>query len=389
VRVLHVHTDLVGGGIERMMTTLAANTRAAGVGICWCPANHLEPPQSEIEALESSGIVLHRIPLPFLSPLYPVRLARVISRVRPDVLHLHGASIGVVGSVVGRLARVPAIVYTEHLEHAQHAGWLRRGRERTAGLPHLTVFVSHRSYQEAVETGPLKSIAERSSVIHNGIDLSPYDVPDDELRRAQIRDELGIPPGTSAIGCVGLLWRAKGQEYLLRAAEQIRRRGRPVIVILVGSGADEPMLRKLTTELATVEAVRFAGWRGDVPRVLGALDIYVQPSVSEGFGLAVVEAAAAELPIVASKVGGIPEIIEDGRDGLLVPPGDPTALAAAIQELIDDPVRAQALAAKARRTAFERFSAEAMAAAYMELYEQLVSVSGRSMADGATCALNI
>jgi glycosyltransferase involved in cell wall biosynthesis len=221
----------------------------------------------------------------------------------------------------------------------------------------------------------LRGIAKRCSVIHNGIDLFPYDAPADEQARAALRRELQLPAGVSAIGCVGLLWDAKGQEHLIRALAQIRRSGSPAVVVLVGSGTDETMLRELTDELGVREAVRFAGWREDVPRVLRALDIYVQPSLTEGLPLAVVEAAAAELPIVASDVGGIPEIIEHGRNGLLVPPGDPQALAVAIQELIDDPERARVLAVNARQTAFERFSAEAMASAYMALYERLLSMS--------------
>jgi glycosyltransferase involved in cell wall biosynthesis len=110
-----------------------------------------------------------------------------------------------------------------------------------------------------------------------------------------------------------------------------------------------------------------------VQRVLHALDIYAQPSVAETFGITVVEAAAAGLPIVASRVGGIPEIITHGHDGLLVPPGDPPALVAAIRTLIDDSREARRLAQNARRTAFDRFSAEAMAEAYTQLYEALLT----------------
>lgn len=369
---LHVHTDLVGGGIERMMVTLAAHSRDAEVGICWCPANHPEPPEAELRELAKSGIALHRIPPPFLSPRYPVRLARVIGQVQPDVLHLHGASIGVIGGMVGRMLRVPAIVYTEHLQHAQHAGWLRRAREIAADLPHWTVFVSQQSHADAVLDGPLRAISGRASVIHNGIDLAPYRELAAPEACARMRAELGIPPDTLAVGCVGLLWQAKGQEYLIRALRSLRDRGRALCVLLVGSGGDEASLHLCADEIGVADRVRFLGWRGDVPRILQALDLYVQPSITEGLPLAVVEAAAAGLPIVASNVGGIPEIIEHGVNGLLVPPGDPQALAAAIQELIDDPERAKRLGEAARRTAFERFSAEAMAAAYMDLYERLL-----------------
>jgi glycosyltransferase involved in cell wall biosynthesis len=371
LNVLHIHTDLVGGGIERMMVTLASHTPANEVGICWCPASHPEPPEAALRELAAAGVTLHRIPRPFLSPRYPVRLARVIRRVRPDVLHLHGASIGVIGGIVGRVARVPAIVYTEHLEHSKHARWLQRSREMTAELPHGTVFVSERSFLRAVEEGPLGRIADRASVIHNGIDLSPYRTALDADERAEVREELGLDTDTIAAGCVGLLWEAKGQEYLIRALAELYTEG-AVTVLLVGSGAYEDRLCALAKEHGVAEKVRFLGWRDDVPRILRALDLYVQPSLTEGLPLAVVEAAAAGLPIVASEVGGIPEIITHGRDGLLVPPGDPNALAAAIQKLLDDPDQARMLGETARKTAFERFSAEAMVERYMEVYEGLL-----------------
>lgn len=373
MNILHAHTDLVGGGIERMMVTLAAHTQADEVGICWCPANHPEPSEGALRELAEARVTLHRIPPPFLSPRYPVRLARVIRRLRPDVLHLHGASIGVIGGIVGRMMHVPAIVYTEHLEHSKHARWLQSSREMTAGLPHWTVFVSDRSFERAVDSGPLGRIAGRASVIHNGIDLSPYRQAANEETRAAIRRELGVDKGVTTVGCVGLLWEAKGQEYLIRALAELEG----VALLLIGSGTDADRLRALAREQGVAEGVRFLGWRHDVPHILHALDLYVQPSLTEGLPLAVVEAAAAGLPIVASEVGGIPEIITHEHDGVLVPPGDPDALAAAIQRLLDDPKQARRLGENARRTAFERFSAEAMAEHYMALYEELMATSGR------------
>jgi len=372
VKVLHVHTDLVGGGIERMMGTLAMHTHADEVGICWCPANHAEPFARDLHALEEAGVALHRIPPPFLSLRYAARLADALRRLRPDVLHLHGASVGVIGSFIGRTLRVPAIVYTEHLQHDRHAGWLQRAREMTCGIPNRTVYVSQRSFRLAVEEGPMAGIADRACVIHNGIDLSPFEAETDPGERAEVREQLELSEQTVAIGCVGLLWEAKGQEYLIRAMAEVERGDGELTLLLIGGGADEAHLRKLADDLSVGESTRFLGWRHDVPRVLRALDLYVQPSLTEGLPLAVVEAAAAGLPIVATDAGGIPEIITDGRDGLLVPSADPQALAGAMQTLLDDRSQALEFGEAAKHTAFERFSAEAMAERYMELYETLL-----------------
>ena len=366
--ILHVHTDLVGGGIERMMVTLATHTSAAGVAICWCPASHPEPAPDTLRAITDSGVTLHRIPPPFLSPAYPARLARLVAEIRPDVLHLHGATVGVIGSLVGRALRVPAIVYTEHLEHARHAPWLQHARELTCDWPHHTVFVSGQSYRGAMQHAPLAVLACRASVIQNGIDLAPYVAPPIPEERVRLRRALGLGAEDVAIGSVGLLWRAKGQEHLLRALARLQ----DVVVFLVGSGADEKPLRDLAVDLGITGRVRFLGWRDDVRQLLQAVDLYVQPSLTEGLPLAVVEAGAAGLPIVASDVGGIPEIITHGANGLLVPPGDPQALAQAIQKLIEDPRMARRLGDAASQAAFERFSAEAMAERYMQLYERLL-----------------
>lgn len=403
MKVLHVHTDLLGGGVEAVITTLALATEGAEVGICWCPANHPEPPAEFTADLERRGIRLFRILPPFLSPRYPWRLARVIRAFGPDVLHLHGSTVGVIGGMVGRLLGVPAIVYTEHVRHALLPKWLRRARELTANLPHWTVFVSHHLRREAIEEpGRLRSVAQRSSVIHNGIDLSPYrelepatqsdgcgsecallgPECDKKARvRAEVRAEIGLSPDSVAIGCVGLLWFAKGQEFLLRALPLIERELAPrketgkqgAHLTFVGSGEDEPKLRRLSQEIGVADRVFFLGWRSDIHRILCGFDIYVQPSISEGLVLSLIEASAAGLPIVASRVGGVPEIVRDGIDGLLVPPRDVEALAAAVVELLYDPVRARQLAASARERAFTLFSAEAMAQAYKKLYSDLLA----------------
>jgi glycosyltransferase involved in cell wall biosynthesis len=219
-----------------------------------------------------------------------------------------------------------------------------------------------------MQHAPLAVLACRASVIQNGIDLAPYVAPPIPEERVRLRRALGLGAEDVAIGSVGLLWRAKGQEHLLRALARLQ----DVVVFLVGSGADEKPLRDLAVDLGITGRVRFLGWRDDVRQLLQAVDLYVQPSLTEGLPLAVVEAGAAGLPIVASDVGGIPEIITHGANGLLVPPGDPQALAQAIQKLIEDPQMARRLGDAARQAAFERFSAEAMAERYMQLYERLL-----------------
>lgn len=359
-----------------MMTTLAMHTQTEEVGICWCPANHPEPPEGVLRGLIERGVEVHRIPPPFLSPAYSLRLATLVTRLRPDILHLHGGTIGCIGGIVGRLCGVPAIVYTEHLpcypltsQQAAwcHAPWIRSLRTLTAGLLDATVAIS----QTVEATLPVTSAT--STVIHNGVDLSAYTCPKEPQHRAEARSKLGLEPSALLLVGVGSLTPRKGYDCAVRALVGLAPRGGwPVHLAVCGGGSESTTIAALASDLDLASRVHLLGWRDDVPDILRDADVFVHPAMDEGFGLVVVEAAAAGLPIVASNVGGIPEIIEHGVNGLLVPPGDPQALAAAIQELIDDPERAKRLGEAARRTAFERFSAEAMAAAYMDLYERLL-----------------
>lgn len=371
-----MHTDLVGGGIEQMMTTLATHTQAEEVGICWCPANHPEPSDATLRSIADRGIALYRIPPPFLSPRYPLMLAALVAQLRPDVLHLHGGTIGCVGGVVGRVCGVPVIVYTEHLPchplNAQqaawcHAQWIRGLRTLTAGSLDATVAISR-----TVEA-TLPHTSGTSLVVHNGIELSVYAEPTEPHHRAALRAGFGVGPTDVLLAGVGSLTVRKAYDVVVRAIGELPLAlRRHVHLVVCGEGNERASIEALRADLDLESRVHLLGWRDDVPELLRSADAFVHPAMDEGFGLVVVEAAAAGLPIVASDVGGIPEIIEHGVSGLLVPPGEPQALAGAIQELIDDPERARRLGEAARRTAFERFSAEAMAAAYMELYERLL-----------------
>lgn len=394
MKILHVHTDLLGGGIEGMIVTLATTTKSlieTEVGICWCPTNHPAPPADFLQLLEQKGIELFRISPPFLSPCYPWRLLKVIHRFRPDVLHLHGTTLGVLGGIIGKILRLPVIVYTEHVSLLLVPKWLRQARKLTAHLPHWTVFVSSSLRNETVEKNLLPQIKNRSSVIHNGIDLSEYLRvsslpnkisllknkklnPTQQLTIFSLKKELGLEADTILVGNIGLFWPVKGQEFLIRAMARIeeKKRKNPIHIVLVGRGENEDRLRSLAQELDIREKIHFLGWRKDIPNILQALDIYVQPSLSEGLPLAVVEACAAGLPIIASNVGGIPEIIRDNIDGLLVPPANEQAIAEAIVKLLSNPDLATRLAQQAQKRAFSEFSAEAMTTKYVDLYFDLL-----------------
>ncbi len=221
----------------------------------------------------------------------------------------------------------------------------------------------------------------RVEVVYDGVDLPP--TPPADGRGASFRARHGIAPEDLLIGAVGRLDPGKGLPLVLEATHALRARGLPARAAIVG-GAWDPTghahaeeLRARAQELGILESVTFTGHVADVWSVYAALDVLVVPSLApggygEGAPNALFEGLAAGLPVVASRSGGLPELVRDGVDGLLVPAGDPEALAAALERLLRDPPLRRRLAAEARRQAGETFSTERCAARTQEIYDEVL-----------------
>ena len=200
--------------------------------------------------------------------------------------------------------------------------------------------------------------SDRLLLIPNGVDLDRFSSADGRAWRQTWQ----VPDGVPLLGCVGRLSSLKGQDDLLRAAAILRDRGTSFRLVLVGAGRIESKLRTLCRSLRLEELVRFAGQQEDIPAVLAALDVVVQPSISEALGNAVLEAMAANKPIVAAATGGLTELVADGERGLLVPPRHPEALAQALARLISEPALAARLALAARQWVTEHHDQNKMTA---------------------------
>ena len=205
------------------------------------------------------------------------------------------------------------------------------------------------------------------TVIPNGIDLARLR----EAASAAPRDARAA--ATLRVGCVGRLERVKGVEYFLRAVALLVAQRPDARYVVAGSGSCERELKALAAELGLAGLVEFAGYVDSAPSLLASLDVVVVPSLSEASGLTAMEAMAVGVPVVASFVGGLPEVIESGESGLLVPPADAEALARAVARLLDNPELSRRLAAEARRRADQRFGVERMVSAYLAVYEELAA----------------
>jgi glycosyltransferase involved in cell wall biosynthesis len=211
---------------------------------------------------------------------------------------------------------------------------------------------------------------ESIEVIPTGIDLTPFQLDGDP---AKVRAELGLPPDAYVFGTVGRLERPKGHVYLLRAFEQVVKTNARARLVLVGDGSLAKPLQEEAARLGLAERVAFAGSRRDVPYLLRAMDVFVFPSLWEGQGLALVEAMASGLPVVASRVGGVSEVITDGTCGQLVPPGSPEALADAMLAVMASPARAREMGAAGRARAEAVFGASRMIKRLEDLYLEVVA----------------
>jgi len=183
------------------------------------------------------------------------------------------------------------------------------------------------------------------------------------------RKELGLPEEGPVIGTVGRLVPIKGHEWLLKAAPRVLAEFPHATFVFLGEGPLLGQLQQLAAGLGISGHVMFMGARQDVPECLAAFDLFAFPSINEGMGRALIEAMAVGVPVVATRVGGIPDVVADGETGLLVPARDETALADALLKLLRDPARRQAYGQAARRSMDERFDVKAMVRAIDRLYD--------------------
>jgi glycosyltransferase involved in cell wall biosynthesis len=206
----------------------------------------------------------------------------------------------------------------------------------------------------------------RVRVVYNGIDAPRYAAPP---RDPGLAERLGIPRGAFVVGALGNLYPVKGHADLVRALGLLRERCPRMHVVLLGRGETREPLLTLAASLGVADRLHLAGFREDAAACLGVMDAFAMPSLSEGMPLSLLEAMAAALPIVATRVGGVPEAVEDGRTGLLIPPGDPPALGGALARIAEAPAWATDLGRAAQHHVREHFSLDAMVRQYQEMYD--------------------
>lgn len=300
-----------------------------------------------------------------------VRMTRIFAKERFDVVHAHTYKAGVLASMAGRIAGVPAVIFTPH-GHIFSRGanipgvpgglklemlrWITRAAQGCADRI-TALSTPDLEQQVALRLSP----ASKYVVVRNGIDVERFARP-----RQRAFD------GAPVIGAVGRLSEEKGHRYLIQAMPSVLREYPKARLIVVGYGALEGELRGRASSLGLDGAVTFTGER-DSADMFPSFDLFVQPSLYESQGLALLEAMAAGIPTIATDVGGVSDVVRDGETGLLVPPADPEALARTIVRLAREQELGLALSRNAARHVRAHFSSATMLEAYTRLYRELVA----------------
>lgn len=296
---------------------------------------------------------------------YPIRLARFVRREGIDVIHAHNGTALFYGALASILAGGRKVVFTAHDRTVPQVRL--RPLQKLLGLRTTrAVAVSNLGRHDLLSVGSFDP--ERVVVVHNGADAG--DGGGGRSARAEARAELGIPPDAEVVGTAARLHPEKNVPLLVRAFGRVAARRPRALLVVAGDGPDRTICEAAARAAGVEQSVRLLGMRDDVPRILAALDVFALSSDSEGLPLAVLEAMGASRPVVATDVGAIREVVEEGATGRIVTPGDEAGLAAAIEDLLGDPERAAAFGAEGRRVFLAGFTVDRMASEYGRVYRE-------------------
>ena len=372
IKVLHVIGGGEFGGAEQHLLTLM---------------KHVDPLEFELHAacffsrplapqVINEGFPAHVFPMRNKFDLSPIKeMASLLKREDFCIIHTHGVRANLIGRLAAKRARVGRVVTTVHsvldFDYPRRTDrFINRLCENlTRKITSRFITVSEMLEEHLAAEG----ISENKiTTVYNGLELERYNP---QIPGQSVREELGIGADKTLMGIIARLHPVKGHECLFKAMARVISSVPDLVLLVVGSGNERQRLEKAAEDLGLGDKVIFTGFRSDIPDVIAALDFMVLSSHSEGLGIIVMEAMAMQKPVLATNVGGIPEIVTPGKDGLLVAPGDPEALAEGIRILVEDRELAVRLGLSARKTVENRFSAKEMGAKTALLYKQLIDLN--------------
>jgi glycosyltransferase involved in cell wall biosynthesis len=361
VKITHLVENLNRGGLERVVIDLVREQSAEGHVV-------------DVVCLFEKGQLASELDVPVYAcgkgdgfDIGAIRRLRARLKERaPGVLHTHNAMAHYYGVIAAIGLPIQCRINTRHnmsgLGRGSRRDWLYR---RSLALTDIVASVCEAAHADLVAGKLLPE--SRTVSVPNGIPVAGF-APASAESHGRLAAEIGVAPGTRIVGAVGRLHPAKDHPTLLRAFREVAAARPDVVLVVAGNGERRAELEALAASEGIASRVRFLGDRNDVAELLRGFDLLAVSSRTEGYSVVLVEASVVGVPIVATRVGGNPEIVQDGVTGLLVPPSDPAALAGAIGALLDDPARARRMGEAGRAWGLSEGSVEMMTRRYEAVY---------------------
>lgn len=374
IPVLHVRSSATFAGPERYIVELARPLVKEGFNL-QAVALYRRQPSMPVEhpliAGKQGFFKAWQVDDPHLFDCNLIQqLLKILEKARPALLHAHDYKANLVTLLASRKQSIPCVA-TVHL-HTQ-TDW-KLQFYRVLDLAILRAFDHVILVSGALQSGLLRGslAAGRVTVIANGIDAQAFagQVNSDPV---VTREALGLADGQLIILAIGRLTTQKGFEYLIQAAPTVKAKRPQAHFLVAGDGPERARLEHLAAALGIADSVTWLGHREDVANLMATADVVVLPSVREGTPYVLLEALALARPVVATRVGGIPDVVRDGQTGLLVPPRDPAALTRAITWMLDHPAEAAIMGVCGRDLVEREFSAETMARRTAAVYREVLA----------------
>ena len=373
MRVLHVIRATGMAGAETHLLALLGGLRARGLDAQLALLTTRDQPLHDYrELLRQRGIPLHTFAMRgHLEPKLLLRLRALMQELRPSLVHTHLFHADLYGALAARWAQVPALVSSRHNDNAFRRRQPWRGLNRRlwrmadAGI---AISQAVADFVVEVENAP----RDKLRVIHYGLQWQPSPNAERQALRRSMRTQLGFAQTQPLLAMACRLIEQKGVSDALQAFAGTRSEFPEARLLIAGDGPLRAQLESEATQAGLTGSVRFLGWRDDVPQLLAACDLFLMPSLWEGFGLVLLEAMAQGLPVVASRVSAIPEIVVAGETGLLAPPRDVPALREALLTLLRDPPLARHMGLMGMERLKTHFSEQRMLDETLALYHELL-----------------
>jgi glycosyltransferase involved in cell wall biosynthesis len=377
VRVLYVFAALPVGGAEEVLVTEVEGLDKALFDLRICVLSEKGPVGQLLESRGFPVVALQRMKHHRFDPRIIRDLVRLIQDEKIQVVHTHLYDGNKYGRLAAGLARVPCIISHYHNVYVRRRTKYHLINRALSVLNDRILAVSQAVKESVVRFDRIAP--ERIEVLYNGIDPSAFE---GDFQDSGVRRKFGVKPEDFLIGVVARLEEQKGHIYLFRALTHLLPEFPQIKVLIVGDGGLRSVLEAGVREMGLSEQVLFTGTQEGIPEILAGLDLFILPSLWEGFSLAILEALAMGTPVVATAVGGAAEVICSGTDGLLIPPGEVSSLVAAVREVILDPRKYREMGQRGKLTVGQKFTRAKHVARLQDLYLEVLSRKGIAPARG-------